>query len=496
MKYLIIDKEKKIKQIINYLIELELLPKIQNRLDIFEENGDFRIEILNNKICFRKNDRLKKVFIKNKNIKYFFKSLDNSKKYYINDITIYNFTSCSLLLNTYHGTIISSNNEELINNLKIKFDLLYYNNINEHKLQKNPKAQYLFDQIGNLNAIIKNYSVKVGLDIRSTSTSLRLRLSNISNDYSYLEYYYKYVTNQDLLTINNKEIGKYNIRNMSIIIPVYNQNVIYSLLSIQGQNLSKAEKNKIQVIVVNDGSKNNIIEEINRIRGNLDFELQIISLENNMGLSNARNVGYAIAKYEYLLFMDSDIILSKNYIYDMNIRMQLIPNAIFVCMRKNIDRDSDILNSNNLLKGIDSCTKFDDSRIITKAKEYHIGCNKAYIGEQFEILDDTNYFKELSFGSQVGIYNIATVVTGHNIALHKSLINFSKPFDNTFKGWGMEDAYFASNLIAQGCYVIPVLSSCVYHINHLPRSGSEKQKNKEALENYNIYNKLLDEAWN
>lgn len=140
MKYLIIDKEKKIKQIINYLIELELLPKIQNRLDIFEENGDFRIEILNNKICFRKNDRLKKVFIKNKNIKYFFKSLDNSKKYYINDITIYNFTSCSLLLNTYHGTIISSNNEELINNLKIKFDLLYYNNINEHKLQKKSKG--------------------------------------------------------------------------------------------------------------------------------------------------------------------------------------------------------------------------------------------------------------------------------------------------------------------------------------------------------------------
>lgn len=116
--------------------------------------------------------------------------------------------------------------------------------------KKNPKAQYLFDQIGNLNAIIKNYSVKVGLDIRSTSTSLRLRLSNISNDYSYLEYYYKYVTNQDLLTINNKEIGKYNIRNMSIIIPVYNQNVIYSLLSIQGQNLSKAEKIKFKLLLL------------------------------------------------------------------------------------------------------------------------------------------------------------------------------------------------------------------------------------------------------
>lgn len=59
----------------------------------------------------------------------------------------------------------------------------------------------------------------------------------------------------------------------------------------------------------------------------------------------------------------------------------------------------------------------------------------------------------------------------------------------------MEDAYFSTNLIAQGCFVIPVLSSCVYHINHLPRSGSAEQKNKEALNNYNIYNELLDQIW-
>lgn len=495
MKYLVINNEKKTKKIISYLIEKESLPKIQSRLDIFEENGTFRIEILNNKISYRKNDRLKTVFVRNKNLKYFFKSLDNTKKYYINDISVLRFNSCSLLFDTYHGTIISSDNEDIINKLQKKFDLLLYNNINDHKFNTFPKSQYLFDEIGNLNIKIKNYGIKVGLDIRSTSTSLRLRISNISNDYAYLERYYKYITCQDLLSINNYKTKKYSIKNMSIIIPVYNQNVIYSLLSIQGQNLSKEDKKKIQVIVIDDGSENNVIEEINQIRNKVDFELQIISLEKNMGLSNARNVGYAVAKYDYLLFMDSDIILSKDYIYDMNIRLQLIPNAIFICMRKNIDRDSYILDINNLIKGIDTCTTFDDSRIITKGKEYHIGCNKAYIGEEFAILDDTNYFKELSFGSQVGIYNISTVVTGHNIALNKSLIKSSIPFNTSFKGWGMEDAYFSANLIAQGCYVIPVLSSCVYHINHLPRSGSTEQKNKDALNNYNIYNELLDQIW-
>ena len=148
-----------------------------------------------------------------------------------------------------------------------------------------------------------------------------------------------------------------------------------------------------------------------------------------------------------------------------------------------------------MLSGIDVCTDFDDSRVITKGKEYHIGCDKTYIGEEITILDDTDYFKKIGFGSQIGIYNIATIVTGHNMAVNKTEIKSAFPFNSKFKGWGMEDAYFSARLVSDGCYVIPVLSSCVYHINHLPRSGSEEQKNKEALNNYNTYIELLNEIW-
>lgn len=202
-----------------------------------------------------------------------------------------------------------------------------------------------------------------------------------------------------------------------------------------------------------------------------------------------------MAKYNHILFLDSDIVISKNYIYDMSIRLQIIPNAIFICMRKNIEKDSEILDQQFLLSGVNECLDFDDSRVITKGKNYHIGCDKAYLNEEISILDDTNYFKELGYGSQIGIYNISTIVTGHNVALNKSLIKSSQPYNVQFKGWGMEDAFFASTLIANGCFVIPVLSSCVYHINHPPRSGSNKRKNDEAKKNYNIYNELLNQIW-
>ena len=495
MKYLIIKNKNQEKIIINYLIKVDSLPQIQRRLNVFSADDKFQIEILNNKVSYRQKNRSKAIFVENKNLKYFFKSFDNSKDYYINNISFLKFKNCSILFNTYHGTIISTENEQLCQILEKKFKLIRYDNINDHKLIVNPEPEHLFDEIGVLNSKIRNYGLKTGLDIRSISTSLKVRLSNISNDYSYLDNYYEKIMGHQLLSTNSHQKKDCSIMNMSIIIPVYNQDVTYTLLSIQGQNLSRDNKKKLQVIVVNDGSKNNVIDEINKIKNKLDFELQIISFEENMGLSNARNVGFAISKYNQVLFLDSDIVLSKNYIYDMNIRTQLIPNAIFTCMRKNIDRSSNILKERLLLSGIDSSTDFDDSRVITKGKEYHIGGDKAYLNEEISILDDTDYFKELSFGSQIDIYNIATVVSGHNIALNKALINFSEPFSSKFKGWGMENAYFSAKLISKGCYVIPVLSSCVYHIKHPPRSGSIEQKNKEAHDNYIMYEKLLNQPW-
>ena len=81
MKYLILNNKKKIKSIIDYLIDKDSLPKIQRRLNIYPEDDTFQIEILDNKINYRKDNRLKTVTIKNKNVKYFFKALDNTKKY-------------------------------------------------------------------------------------------------------------------------------------------------------------------------------------------------------------------------------------------------------------------------------------------------------------------------------------------------------------------------------------------------------------------------------
>ena len=212
MKYLIINNKNKTKSVIDFLSKKEYLPKVHRRLNIYSEDNTFQVEILNNRISYKKNDRLKRIYIKNKNLKHFFKILDNTQKYFINDITILKFQTCSMLFDTYHGNIISIDNDVLCEELEKTFDLTRYSNISEHKFVKKPKTEYLFDQIGSLNPKIKKYALNMGLDISSVSSSLKIRLSNISNDYSHLEPYYKLVTNYDLLSMDYKRTKKHMIK--------------------------------------------------------------------------------------------------------------------------------------------------------------------------------------------------------------------------------------------------------------------------------------------
>ena len=500
MRYFILNTEKDLNDALDYLVANIGFPSIQRRLNMYpEDDQGTQVQAVNSQVFFRDHAQGKFVHVKNKNLKHLFAHIDetNKKGFIINDVVILEFPCANVLFDTFHGNIIATESEEFAEEFHSQFpDFEMYSNINDHKaLVTEYKSESIFDEVGNLNSKLKNYSNKTGLDIRSASGSVRLRLSNLSNDYSHIETYFKMLTKTELLSFSSAPTHADKFKPISIVIPVYNQDVTYTLLAIQGQNLSKEQKQKIQVIVVDDGSKDDVAASVKAIRDKLDYEVSVITFDTNKGLSSGRNAGIALAKHDLILFIDSDIILSKNYLYDINIRLQIVPNAIFVAMRKNIARDSEILQAENLLQGTEPTHDLDDSRVTTHSKEYHIGWDKAFIGEKVSVLDDTNYFKQLGFGSKVGIYDLSTVVTGHNMAINRSMIYKYPVFSTRFKGWGMEDAYFASTLISNGCFVIPVMSSCVYHIEHLPHSGSMEQKAKEAAANYELYNQMLDEKW-
>ncbi len=125
-----------------------------------------------------------------------------------------------------------------------------------------------------------------------------------------------------LLNIKNiLRSGKNMMKNMnddykdlvSVIIPCYNsEKVIKNALD----SLARQTYKNIEIIIVNDGSKDNtsnvIYEYLNKFKLTANVYNQI-----NEGVSVARNKGLEVAKGEYITFLDSDDMYSENFISDL-----------------------------------------------------------------------------------------------------------------------------------------------------------------------------------
>lgn len=94
---------------------------------------------------------------------------------------------------------------------------------------------------------------------------------------------------------------------ISIVIPIYNTEKYLDdcLTSVENQTFRN-----IEIICVNDGSTDNSEKIIENYKSK-DKRIKVITQENK-GLSMARNSGMDIAKGDYILFFDSDDIISPS----------------------------------------------------------------------------------------------------------------------------------------------------------------------------------------
>ncbi|MBU2673993.1 glycosyltransferase [Hafnia paralvei] len=100
---------------------------------------------------------------------------------------------------------------------------------------------------------------------------------------------------------------------ISIIIPCYNVGLyVESCL----QSILKQEDERVEIIIVNDGSTDQTKNIINNLASKYSKNITILHQEN-AGLSVARNVGLEIAKGDYLALLDGDDVVEPNYIEDV-----------------------------------------------------------------------------------------------------------------------------------------------------------------------------------
>lgn len=97
--------------------------------------------------------------------------------------------------------------------------------------------------------------------------------------------------------------------NLSIIIPVYNAE---KYLEKCMKSIFNNIENSFEVILINDGSKDNSLEIIKEFMQKYN-NIELINNSNN-GVSYSRNLGIKKAKGNYIMFVDADDELEKNWL--------------------------------------------------------------------------------------------------------------------------------------------------------------------------------------
>lgn len=361
----------------------------------------------------------------------------------------------------------------------------------------NPKLENFIDfdmgARGVLHPRILDFCKKNGMVSIKDGTTLGDVLHSKSNDYSFYEVLFRELTGVELLSRHDHcDIPAGQACKLSVIIPCYNaeRTIHRTLASMAAQELPPAYVESIEVILVDDNSSVPVRDVVDMEA--YPFKVECLSMSNNHGVCHAREVGVAHAAGDILLFVDADVLLSRNYVADHVARNAVVGNAVFVSFKENVGSGDPRISDQSVQEGLDLPNYQKDLRIQKNVKAGAIGSYEVSKEHEVTILEDSNFFKD--FSSRVfGVYDLSCMITGHNFSMRRETAEAIKPFPREFRnrGWGMEDVALGLKALAGGCYIIPVLSCGVFHIDHEPRSGSEEKKRAEYAENTKLIEEML-----
>ena len=121
---------------------------------------------------------------------------------------------------------------------------------------------------------------------------------------------------------------------ISIIIPVYNRAklVIRTIKSVLNQSYSDFE-----ILVIDDGSTDRIDDAMLQIN---DERVIYLKLEENKGVSAARNCGLDACSGDAICFLDSDDVFDKDYLTNMLEAMKLKNAQVVACLARFADNQT------------------------------------------------------------------------------------------------------------------------------------------------------------
>lgn len=188
---------------------------------------------------------------------------------------------------------------------------------------------------------------------------------------------------------------------ISVIVPVYNTS---KFLEKCMKSIMEQSFRDIEIICVNDGSKDNSLEILEKLQKE-DNRIIIVNKENG-GLTSARNAGLKIAKGKYCLNIDSDDWIEQGYFKALHERAEkddldiTLSNIIFDYLDK--PQKNYILNDLKIL----------DTEIITGDEYINIFLKENFHGYTWNKLIKTELYKKnnITYNEKIFLFEDVEVI--------------------------------------------------------------------------------------
>lgn len=194
---------------------------------------------------------------------------------------------------------------------------------------------------------------------------------------------------------------------LTIIIPIYNASKYLKscLNSVENQTIPISD-----LILIDDGSKDNSLEIMETFKRNSKIKNIRIFSNTNHGVSYTRNFGIEKSKTKYIMFLDSDDMLHKDFIKNIyEIENNLSPDFIQVKWKNFID-DTNINSSNtNEIKIYNNNDVFNIQQNLIYNMDRNFSFHRGVLGNIFklDIINKYNIrFKDNIHMFEDGIFNI------------------------------------------------------------------------------------------
>ncbi len=202
----------------------------------------------------------------------------------------------------------------------------------------------------------------------------------------------------------------------SIVIPTYNRLSILrkSLQALEQQKLDKNLISGYEVIVVDDGSTDGTLSWLEQEKSNLTHVRSLA--QNHAGPGSARNLGVEKAQGEWIIFIDSDLVVTPNF----------------------LQAHAEVLRQ--------------EQQRLNTDKVFTYGA----------VINTCNFEHPTSEPYKITDFSAAYFATG-NVAIAKKWLKEAGMFDNRFQQYGWEDLELGVRLKKLGLKLIKCPQAVGYH---------------------------------